>query len=77
LGYEPTTVCHVRDLYAQMDLGTATGSFTAIVDIHAGVALRITPVAGHLKPHHVDWRPWKQQQQKHSSSKPPVVVLTE
>jgi len=60
LGYEPTTICHVRDLYRQIDLGTAQGSFSTDVDIHAGVALRITPVADHMKPHYVDWRPWKQ-----------------
>jgi hypothetical protein len=45
--------------YAERDLGSFTGSFTASVTAHEVVALRITPEDSTQAA--LDWRPWHQQ----------------
>lgn len=56
LGYPDDMEATVRDLYAKQDLGRFTGSFTAAVGIHDGLALRIIPKEP--KPDFDEWRPW-------------------
>eukprot|EP00891_Asterochloris_glomerata_P004554 jgi/Astpho2/4554/e_gw1.00067.147.1_t len=56
LGYPNDMEATVRDLYAKQDLGRFTGSFTAAVGIHDGLALRIIPKEP--KPDFDEWRPW-------------------
>lgn len=46
----------VRDLYAERDLGPATGSYTALVNGQDCAVLRLTPLKP--SPHHQAWRPW-------------------
>lgn len=58
VGLPPGTPARVRDLYAETDLGVATGSFTATVWAHDVVALRISPLGGSKDD---EWRPWHQQ----------------
>lgn len=48
----------VRDVYAEQDLGTFTGSFSAAIATHDVVVLRIKPVDG---PADEAWRPWHGQ----------------
>ena len=58
LGLDNSTHAVVRDLYAEQDLGTFTGSYTGKVNMHDVLALRITPldVEGSRA-----WRPWHSQ----------------
>lgn len=48
----------VRDLFAEQDLGEHTGSFTAAVQAHDVVVVRIMPVGGVQGD---TWRPWHSQ----------------
>lgn len=56
LGYDDGEKAAVRDLFMRSDLGTHSGAFTAAVEAHNVLMLRITP----LKPdaNHEQWRPW-------------------
>ena len=56
LGYPNDVKAAVRDLHQQKALGTFTGSFTAGVDIHDAVMVKITPQQA--KPEYEEWRPW-------------------
>ena len=56
LGYSSDMEATVRDLYAKKDLGRFTGSFTAAVGIHDGLALKIIPKEPN--PDFDGWRPW-------------------
>lgn len=58
LGLPHDSSAKVRDLYAEADLGEATGSVTAAVQAHDVRVLRISPLGGQ---HSDDWRPWHQQ----------------
>jgi len=59
LGYPPEVEARVRDLYAEKDVGTFAEAFTAGVDIHDAVVVKITPVKS--KPEYEDWRPWHER----------------
>ena len=56
LGYKAGVRAHVRDMFAEKDLGIHAGSFTAVVDVHDAAALRITPMS--MLPQYRYWRPW-------------------
>jgi alpha-galactosidase len=56
LGYKNSTAAVVRDLFAQADLGTYTGTFTGAVPLHGVLALKVTPVSASERD--VTWRPW-------------------
>ena len=56
LGYPADISADVRDLHAEKTFGTFQGSFTAGVDIHDAVMVKITPQQ--VKPGYEDWRPW-------------------
>lgn len=56
IGYSDATHAVVRDMYAQQDLGSFTGSFPASVPLHGVLALKVTPTQeGELD---TEWRPW-------------------
>lgn len=59
LGLPHDASARVRDLFAEADLGEATGSVTAAVQAHDVRVLRISPLGGQRSD---DWRPWHQQQ---------------
>ncbi len=43
LGYPAHLSANVRDLWARKDLGKSTGTFSAKVESHAAMMLRVTP----------------------------------
>ena len=57
LGYPSDAAATVRDLHAEKNLGTFTGSFTAAVDIHDARMVKISPKKS--KPEFEHWRPWR------------------
>ena len=59
LGYPSGMKAHVRDLFAERDIGTSSDTFTAGVDIHDVVMVKITPLQS--KQNFESWRPWAQQ----------------
>ena len=59
LGYPSEMKADVRDLHAEKTLGTFQGSFTAGVDIHDAVMVKITPQQ--VKQEYEEWRPWSQR----------------
>ncbi|KAL3147731.1 hypothetical protein ABBQ32_002472 [Trebouxia sp. C0010 RCD-2024] len=60
LGYPSDVKADVRDLHAERTLGTFQYSFTAGVDIHDAVMVKISPQ--HMKQEYEEWRPWPQRQ---------------
>ena len=60
LGYPSDMKADVRDLHAERTLGTFQDSFTAGVDIHDAVMVKISPQ--NSKQEYEDWRPWPQRQ---------------
>ena len=56
LGYPAHIEATVRDLHAEKDLGTFHKAFTAGVDIHDAVMVKITPRNG--RQEYEDWRRW-------------------
>ncbi len=54
----------VRDLFAERDLGEFLGSFTAEVDIHDVMVLKLMPEAQFRD---TSWRPWHNQPMFRSS----------
>lgn len=70
LGYPSDIKADVRDLHAAKTLGVFQDSFTAGVDIHDAVMLKITPQKA--KADYEEWRPWPSRHSDSSlhSSKP-------
>lgn len=60
LGYPSDMKADIRDLHAERPLGTFQDSFTAGVDIHDAVMVKISPQ--HVKQEYEEWRPWPQRQ---------------
>ena len=59
LGYPADMKAYVRDLHAERTLGTFQSSFTAGVDIHDAVMVKVTPQQP--KQEYEEWRPWSQR----------------
>jgi len=49
----------VRDLHAETHVGVFAEAFTAGVDIHDAVMVKITPLKSQLK--YEEWRPWPER----------------
>lgn len=59
LGYPSDAQATVRDLHAGKDVGVFAEAFTAGVDIHDAVMVKITPLKGQQK--YEEWRPWPER----------------
>ncbi|DBA83192.1 TPA: hypothetical protein ACH3X2_006708 [Trebouxia sp. C0005] len=59
LGYPSDAQATVRDLHAEKDVGVFAEAFTAGVDIHDAVMVKITPLKSQQK--YDDWRPWPER----------------
>jgi len=59
LGYPSDAQATVRDLHAEKDVGVFAEAFTAGVDIHDAVMVKITPLRSQQK--YEDWRPWPER----------------
>jgi translation initiation factor IF-2 len=59
LGYPSDAQATVRDLHAAKDVGVFAEAFTAGVDIHDAVMVKITPLKKEQK--YEEWRPWPER----------------
>ena len=69
LGYPSDAQATVRDLHAGKDVGVFAEAFTAGVDIHDAVMVKITPLKGQQK--YEEWRPWPE---RHTSKPSPAIT---
>lgn len=59
LGYPSDVQATVRDLHAEKEVGRFKEAFTAGVDIHDAVMVKITPLK--VQQEYEDWRPWPER----------------
>ncbi|BDA44947.1 Alpha-galactosidase [Coccomyxa sp. Obi] len=67
LGFEGELDATVRDLFAEKDLGTFSGSWTGVVGLHDVRMVKISPIKS--ASHYKDWRPWLQHSALHAAER--------